>query len=53
MVRPDFSVVVKRLVSLIPDKPGAIGLVAAIAGTTCYAILFIMRTAVVLEIGGL
>ncbi len=51
MVRPSFTVVVKGLVPGIPDTPGAFGLAAAIAGTTCSAAVFIMRSTVVAEKG--
>ncbi len=51
MVRPDFSTIVSGLVPGIPDTPGAFGLVAAIAGTTCSAAVFIMRSTVVAEKG--
>ncbi len=51
MVRPELSIVFKGLVPSIPDVDGAFGLVAAIAGTTCSAALFIMRSTVVAEKG--
>ena len=51
MVRPNFSVIASGLVPGIPDTPGAMGLVAAIAGTTCSAAVFIMRSTVVAEKG--
>lgn len=51
MVRPSFSAVVEGLIPGIPDTPGAFGLVAAIAGTTCSAAVFIMRSTVVAEKG--
>ncbi len=51
MVRPDFSTLAEGLVPGIPDTPGALGLVAAIAGTTCSAAVFIMRSSVVAEKG--
>lgn len=51
MLRPDFSAMAKGLVPGIPDTPGAFGLVAAIAGTTCSAAVFIMRSTVVAEKG--
>ncbi|SHF64846.1 Mn2+ and Fe2+ transporters of the NRAMP family [Mariniphaga anaerophila] len=51
MVSPNFSVIAKGLVPGIPDTPGAMGLVAAIAGTTCSAAVFIMRSTVVAEKG--
>lgn len=51
MVRPGFSTVVKGLVPAIPDTPGAFGLAAAIAGTTCSAAVFVIRSTVVVEKG--
>tara|TARA_R110002050_G_scaffold91784_6_gene192545 strand:+ start:39786 stop:41027 length:1242 start_codon:yes stop_codon:yes gene_type:complete len=51
MVKPSFSSVTKGLVPGIPDTPGAFGLVAAIAGTTSSAAVFIMRSTVVAEKG--
>jgi manganese transport protein len=51
MVRPNFSVIAEGLIPGIPDTPGAMGLVAAIAGTTCSAAVFIMRSTVVAEKG--
>jgi manganese transport protein len=51
MVSPDFSVIAKGLVPGVPKTPGAFGLVAAIAGTTCSAAVFIMRSTVVAEKG--
>lgn len=51
MVSPNWSVITKGLVPGIPDTPGAMGLVAAIAGTTCSAAVFIMRSTVVAEKG--
>ena len=51
MVRPSFSALAQGLIPSIPDTPGAFGLVAAIAGTTCSAAVFIMRSTVVAEKG--
>ncbi len=51
MVRPNLGVIAQGLVPGIPDTPGAMGLVAAIAGTTCSAAVFIMRSTVVAEKG--
>lgn len=51
MVSPDFSAIAKGLIPGVPDTPGAFGLVAAIAGTTCSAAVFIMRSTVVAEKG--
>ena len=51
MVSPNFTAIAKGLVPGIPKTPGALGLVAAIAGTTCSAAVFIMRSTVVAEKG--
>ncbi len=51
MVKPDFSAIAKGLVPRVPNTPGAMGLIAAIAGTTCSAAVFIMRSTVVAEKG--
>jgi len=51
MVRPSVSSIVLGLVPGIPDHPGAFGLIAAMAGTTCSAAVFIMRSTVVAEKG--
>lgn len=51
MVKPNLSVIAQGLIPGIPDTPGAMGLVAAIAGTTCSAAVFIMRSTVVAEKG--
>lgn len=51
MVSPDFSVIARGLVPGVPDVPGAFGLAAAIAGTTCSAAVFVMRSTVVAEKG--
>ncbi len=51
MVSPNFSAIAKGLIPGIPKTPGAFGLVAAIAGTTCSAAVFIMRSTVVAEKG--
>ncbi len=51
MVKPSFSALVEGIVPSIPDAPGALGLIAAIAGTTCSAAVFIMRSTVVAEKG--
>jgi len=49
MMKPDLGAIAKGLAPGIPDIPGAYGLVAAIAGTTCSAAVFIMRSTVVAE----
>jgi manganese transport protein len=51
MVKPDFAAITSGLIPGIPNTPGAMGLVAAIAGTTCSAAVFIMRSTVVAEKG--
>lgn len=51
MVRPDFSVIVQGMVPRIPDVPGAMSLVAAMAGTTVSAAVFVIRSTVVAEKG--
>lgn len=51
MVKPSFSAIVSGLIPRIPHQPGAFALVAAIAGTTCSAAVFIMRSTVVAEKG--
>jgi manganese transport protein len=51
MVKPSLSAIAEGLIPGIPDTPGAFGLVAAIAGTTCSAAVFIMRSTVVAEKG--
>jgi len=51
LVKPSFSALVEGMVPGIPNTPGAFGLVAAIAGTTCSAAVFIMRRVVVSEKG--
>lgn len=51
MVRPSFSAIFEGLVPGIPATSGAFHLVAAMAGTTCSAAVFIMRSTVVAEKG--
>lgn len=51
MVKPNFSAIGLGLLPNFPDKPGSFRLIAAIAGTTCSAALFIMRSTVVAEKG--
>jgi len=51
MVKPDVMVILKGLVPSIPKQDGAFQLVAAMAGTTCSAAVFIMRSTVVAEKG--
>jgi len=51
MVSPSFTSIAGGIVPTIPDVPGAFALVAAIAGTTCSAAVFILRSTVILEKG--
>lgn len=51
MVKPNLSSLVSGLVPRLPQTDGAFALVAAIAGTTCSAAVFIMRSTVVAEKG--
>ncbi len=51
LVKPNFAAVARGLIPSVPNQPGAFGLVAAIAGTTCSAAVFIMRSTVVAEKG--
>ncbi len=51
MVKPNMSTIIKGLVPQVPNQPGAFRLVAAMAGTTCSAAVFIMRSTVVAEKG--
>ena len=51
MVKPSLAVIVSGLVPSVPNEPGAFALVAAMAGTTCSAAVFIIRSTVVAEKG--
>jgi len=51
MVKPDLKSIISGLVPAIPDSPGSFRLIAAMAGTTCSAAVFIMRSTVVAEKG--
>ena len=51
MLKPSFSSIAVGLVPSIPKTPGSLRLIAAIAGTTCSAAVFIMRSTVVAEKG--
>ena len=51
MVKPSFSAIARGLIPGIPKTPGALGLVAAMAGTTCSAAVFIVRSTLVAEKG--
>lgn len=51
MVKPSFTSIAEGMIPRIPKTPGALGLVAAMAGTTCSAAVFIIRSTVVAEKG--
>ena len=51
LVSPDFGTIVKGMVPSIPDEPGSFRLIAAMAGTTCSAAVFVVRSTVVAEKG--
>jgi Mn2+/Fe2+ NRAMP family transporter len=51
MVAPDYGAIARGLVPRIPPVEGAMGLVAAMAGTTCSAAVFVIRSIVVAEKG--
>lgn len=51
LVKPNFSTIVGGLAPSIPNEPGVMRLIAAIAGTTCSAAVFIIRSTVVAEKG--
>ncbi len=50
-VKPDFKEVVLGMVPQIPQQKGALGLIAAMVGTTCSAAVFVVRSIVVAEKG--
>ncbi len=51
MVKPSIPAIVSGLIPTIPRQPGSFQLIAAIAGTTCSAAVFIVRSTVVAEKG--
>jgi manganese transport protein len=51
MVSPSYTAILAGMIPGIPDTPGAYRLVAAMAGTTCSAAVFVIRSTVVLEKG--
>lgn len=51
LIKPDLGVIVSGLVPRIPREPGALGLIAAMAGTTVSAAVFIIRSTIVAEKG--
>jgi Mn2+/Fe2+ NRAMP family transporter len=51
LVKPDFGAIAKGMIPSIPKEKGALQLIAAMAGTTCSAAVFIIRSTVVAEKG--
>jgi Mn2+/Fe2+ NRAMP family transporter len=51
LVKPDFGAIAKGMIPSIPKEKGAFQLIAAMAGTTCSAAVFIVRSTVVAEKG--
>ena len=51
MVSPAYSVILEGMIPGIPDTSGSYMLIAAMAGTTCSAAVFIVRSTVVAEKG--
>lgn len=50
-VRPDMHEILLGMIPKVPNEQGALGLIAAMAGTTCSAAVFIVRSIVVSEKG--
>jgi Mn2+/Fe2+ NRAMP family transporter len=51
LVKPDFGAIARGMIPSIPREKGALQLIAAMAGTTCSAAVFIVRSTVVVEKG--
>jgi Mn2+/Fe2+ NRAMP family transporter len=51
LVSPNMVTIVKGMVPSIPNEPGSFRLIAAMAGTTCSAAVFVVRSTVVAEKG--
>ena len=51
LVKPNLAVIARGMIPSIPNEPGAFQLIAAMAGTTCSAAVFIVRSTVVAEKG--
>jgi len=51
LVSPNIASIVKGMVPSVPDQPGSFRLIAAMAGTTCSAAVFVVRSTVVAEKG--
>jgi Mn2+/Fe2+ NRAMP family transporter len=51
LVNPNIISIAKGIIPSIPDEPGSFQLIAAMAGTTCSAAVFVVRSTVVAEKG--
>jgi manganese transport protein len=51
MIKPDFNTIIAGLVPVIPEREGTLMIMAAMAGTTISAAVFIVRSTVVAEKG--
>jgi Mn2+/Fe2+ NRAMP family transporter len=51
MVSPDMTAIASGMIPSIPEQEGSFELIAAMAGTTCSAALFVVRSTVVAEKG--
>lgn len=51
LVSPNITTIVKGMVPSIPNQSGSLKLIAAMAGTTCSAAVFVVRSTVVAEKG--
>ncbi|HMS66789.1 MAG TPA: Nramp family divalent metal transporter [Saprospiraceae bacterium] len=51
LLKPDLKEIFSGMIPNLDFQPGSFGLIAAIAGTTCSAAVFIVRSTVVLEKG--
>jgi manganese transport protein len=51
MVKPSFKALLSGIIPNVPNEPGAFRLIAAMAGTTCSAAVFVMRSTVIAEKG--
>jgi len=51
LVKPDFVAIAKGMIPSIPKEKGTLQLIAAMAGTTCSAAVFVVRSTVVVEKG--
>lgn len=51
LVKPDLAAIAKGMIPSIPKEKGSLQLIAAMAGTTCSAAVFVVRSTVVAEKG--